>query len=63
MVRVTPWRDGYLPVRKLARLGEHIAVAAKARVKLMPVRRNSASFGISSSSQAGSCGQCCGDRC
>ena len=47
----------------LARLGEHIAVAVNARVKLMPVRRSSASPGISSCSQAGSAGQCWGARC
>ena len=47
----------------LARLGEHIAVAMNARVNVIPVRRRSASWGMSASSQAGSAGQCCGARC
>ena len=63
MVSVTPWLGGYFPVSIVARLGEHIAVAVNARVKLTPVRRSSASPGISSSSQAGSVGQCWGARC
>ena len=63
IVSVTPCREGYVPVRKVARLGEHMAVAVKARVKLIPVRRSSVSFGISCASQAGSSGQCWGARC
>jgi hypothetical protein len=50
-------------VKKDARLGEHIHVATKARSKDTPVRRSSASVGISASSHPGSVGQCIGARC
>ncbi len=52
-----------MPVRNEARLGEHIAVAVQDWVKDSAVRRSSASFGISCSSQPGSSGQCIGVRC
>ena len=42
-----------MPVSRLARLGEHMAVAMNARVNVIPVRRSSASLGISASSHAG----------
>ncbi len=55
-VRVT------VEVAPTCRLGEHIAVLQKARLKRTPVRASSASLGISESSHPGSVGQCCGRR-
>ncbi len=52
-----------MPVRNDARLGEHIAEAVHASVNETPVRRSSASLGVSASSQPGSSGQCIGARC
>ena len=59
-VAVTPCSAGYLPVKNVLRLGEHMAVAQKAFSKLSPCSMRRRRLGRFSSAQPS--GQCIGAR-